>query len=88
MARKSMAVEERNWRAESDAEALITAAEIEKDSARKKLAVAKANKIAADAEKRATAARRITKRVPAKNKPQSKPKTKHKPGARRRRKKK
>lgn len=86
MARKSMLAEERNWRAESDAEALITAAEIEKDSARKKLALVKAQKIVQDAEERAKAARQVAKRVPAKNKP--KPKTKPKPRARGRRKKK
>ncbi len=74
MAKKTtaMAAEERNWRAESDAEALITAAEVEKDSARKKLALVKARKIIRDAEKRAKAARQVAKRSPAKNTPKPK----------------
>jgi hypothetical protein len=76
MAKKAMPTEERDWRAESDAETLINAAEIEKDSARKKLAVAKARKMAADAEKRAKAARQVAKRAPVKNKPKPKPKPK------------
>ena len=89
MAKKtvSMPVEERNWRAESDAETLITAIEIERDSARKKLALVKAQKIVQDAEKRAKAARQVAMRVPSKNKPnpKTKTKTKHKPRARGRR---
>lgn len=74
---KSIPVQEREWQAESDAQTLITAIEIEKDSARKKRALAKATKMAQEAEKRAKAARQVASRKSTNN-PKPKHRTKRK----------
>lgn len=51
MSIKSMAIDEKRWRAESDARSLATAAEVQNDSARMKAAQAMAKKMAVEKEK-------------------------------------
>ena len=60
--------EEKRWRAESDANALIEAAAINADKARLKLALDASRKIEKEARERAEAARSIVKRQPKKKK--------------------
>ena len=56
--------EEKRWRAEADANALIEAAAINADKARLKLALDASRKIETEARERAEAARKVAKRKP------------------------
>lgn len=68
--------EQKGWRAQDDARSLIESEAIKADSARLNLALKEAKVIATEAEKRATAAKKVSKKVKPRKKTKAKPKTK------------
>lgn len=66
MAQKSMTVDEKRWRAESDADTMARYEEIMADSARRKAAVSMAKKRADELTKRANAMTRVASTKPKK----------------------